>query len=204
MGIDGDETSLVSRMDWYTDRVNQSMCVGNGLRQCGSNSSIRGILEFLNAFDDDVKIDLTHQAGDAVYPGQCGLSEPLDRESFREGVNVTFDWLCDRVQDGAGVYLNFGFYSLLPPAGGAGPQWDRNGGHSVRMHGCSVVGAQRFVHTIDDGAQDSSAGGMCVANDGLRTQIVPIFENGTTNGRLLLGGSGQQIDFAMALMPNDL
>ena len=213
VGIDGDETSLVSRMDWYMDRSHTDTCNGGGTGRCGGpgeSSTMRGLFEFLRIFESDRRLAVSHQAGSAVYPGDC--MEDEDRESQREGEDVTFDWLCDRVQDGAGIVMVYGFYSPVAVPNGYDEngfiqyaiEWDRTGGHVVRVIGCGEVGGQQFIRTLDDGQQDRMIddevdGPMCEERLGLRTQLWFVHENQTTDGRLELGDASRQIDFAMAL-----
>ncbi|MCA9544713.1 MAG: hypothetical protein KC613_10000 [Myxococcales bacterium] len=210
VAFDGDETSLVSRVEWYMDRPQTDTCNGSGTMRCNTfgdsnpSSSMRGIFEYLAAFDQDQRVSLRHQGGSETYP--CGLPEPLDRESHREGANVTFEWLCDRVQDGSAVVLTVGFYDWVGyGVGGDSEPWDRTGGHVVRVYGCGEVNGQRFLRTLDDGQQDrmedtdaDDVADLCVERGGLRTQHwwVPV---PTAQGRLQLGGYDRQIDFAMAM-----
>lgn len=216
VGVDGDENSFVSRMDWYMDRPHTDTCNGGGTGRCGGSSSMRGIFDFLAAFDGDQRVALRHQGGGEVYPADCG-EETLDRESHREGANVTFEWLCDRVQDGAGIVMTLGYYSPIAVPNGYDENgfvqyaidWDRTGGHVVRVYGCGEVGGQRFIRTLDDGQQDrmfdadpeDEVEPVCEERTGLRTQLWFLHENETTDGRLELGDSSRQIDFAIALTP---
>ena len=213
VGVDGDESSLVSRMDWYMDRSHTDTCNGGGTGRCGgpdSSSVMRGIFAFLRIFDGQRRLALSHQAGSDVYPGDCAEDE--DRESQREGEDVTFDWLCDRVQDGAGIVLTYGFYSPIAVPNGYDENgliqyaidWDRTGGHVVRVIGCGEVGGQQFIRTLDDGLQDRMLddeidGPICEERLGLRSQLWFVHENPTTDGRLELGDASRQIDFAMAV-----
>ncbi len=216
VGVDGDESSFVSRMDWYMDRPHTDTCIGGGTNRCGESSTMRGILAFLRAFDGAKRVTLSHQGGSEVYPDDCG-EDPSDRESVREGQSVTFEWLCERVQEGAGIVLTFGYYSPIAVPNGYDEDgfvqyaidWDRTGGHVVRVYGCGEVGGQRFIRTLDDGQQDRMFDAddeddiepVCEERLGLRTQLWFLHENDTTNGRLELGDASRQIDFAMALTP---
>lgn len=208
VGFDGDEGSFVSRMDWYMDRTHQDTCNGSGTGRCGPGSSrIRGATEFLAAFDPDAQIQMRHQGGDEVYPGDC--EQYLDRESHREGPNVTFEWLCDRVQDGAGITLSFGYYAQdgsSPEEGGEENPWERTGGHALRVFGCGAVGDKVFIRTVDDGQQnkmvDTDADDevdFCEERPGLRTQLW--FLGDPIEGRLTLGSPTRQLELAIAYTP---
>jgi hypothetical protein len=76
------------------------------------------------------------------------------------------------------------------------------------VFGCGEIGGKRFIRTLDDGKQDSmidtdgdDEADTCMERDGLRQQLW-FLDQGSIEGRLLMGSSFRQIEFAMALTPD--
>lgn len=215
-GVNG---TFVGELDDRMDRVVTDTCNGQNTLHCNApgdadpSSYIRGIFEYLDAWDGAGQLTVQHQGGDAAYPGDCGGNG--DHESTREGNDVTFEWLCDRVQAGSGIILTVGYYdwdyiNTVDEEGQFGGffVYTRTGGHMLRVYGCGEVAGQRYLRTVDDGQQDrmidtddDDEADLCEERDGLRTQFWTI-GNSPVEGRMTMGSHTRQIENAIAITPD--
>ncbi len=200
-GFLGDGT-LVGTFDTMARRSATNTCVGSGTQRCAQNqngsSSIDALFAYLQAFDANRRITVSHQGGGELLPDDCGGNNNYDRDSLREGPLPRWNWICGHVASGDSVFLNIGFYT----------NGQVTGGHVVRVYGCGQVGEQKFLRVADDGAQDGMVdtdndglGDLCVQQAGLRYRQFNIGDN-DNDGFVELGGPGREIEMAWALTPD--
>lgn len=212
--------NLVGLQDALMHRPVTDTCNGENTMTCNGEGSdnpssyIRGIFTYLDLYDEEGLVTVAHQGGNGALPGACGDGGG-DHTSATGGDQPTFDWICERIGEGASVVLAIGYYKIdnyiqSCDENGCGGYftYERTGGHMARAWGCGQIGEQRFVRLLDDGQQDrmidtddDEETDTCEVRDGLRTQLFYVDEE-SQGGQLLLGGLGRQVEFALAITPN--
>ncbi|HEY8154590.1 MAG TPA: hypothetical protein VII72_10730 [Myxococcota bacterium] len=144
------------------------------------------------------QVAFRHQDGSAVYGenASCDADDVLlplgGITSTREGPNVTWEWIFDQLQHGRGVFIGFGRFDV------AG---NRTGGHGIRVWGARRFDGRNYLYTLDDGDQGFNT-------LGLRTQQWEVADEsqpgiaGIPNGRLELGSTNWEIEFAVSVQAN--
>jgi len=212
----GDGVTMPGQLDMYSGRFVQDTCNGDGVENCadddagGMMNGLYGYLESAAAFDD---VDLRHQGGidGWHFPTACSALPQDGPVSVQEAPQVTFAWLCDRIQEGAGVILN---YHHQKAAESDGPLYPGQtevdvSGHSVRVYGCGYAGGQRYLLTLDDDQQDrmlapdddEDGEPVCTERAGLSWEYWPV-DDIDYDGRLNVElDQMREIETATAILP---
>jgi uncharacterized protein (TIGR03437 family) len=143
-GLKGDNT-LVGQLDTATNRNVTSRTQGSGLYE---QPELTGKFTYLKQNGLDKKLVQKYQG--ALYDSS-GLN-PISTDFTAQGVTttnqgnvVTFDWLCNEIQQGEDVEINY--------------EWNngqKSGGHALRVFGCGKVHGAPYIWTLDDGVQTTA------------------------------------------------
>jgi hypothetical protein len=187
------ESSRVAQIDARARRSGVlDFDTGGGTDRC---PNIRALFSYMATQGVPGQIVFRHQGGDAIY----GAGNTCDNGDFflplggitstRQGINPTWDWIFDQLQQGRGIYMSFGRYDL---------NGMRTGGHALRIWGARRFNGRDYIYTLDDSNQGSN-------NVGLQNTQWEVADNHTPgvpnvpNGRLELGGTSSEIEFAMSM-----
>ncbi len=181
MGLKGDN-SLVGQLDSYANRSVSSRRSGSGT---WFTPMIDGKFKYLS--DNNLSGDLIHK-----YQGRGWGSPPnqaLPAGDYTsngstikdEGAVVTFDWICQQIQEGEDVELVFSYDDASGNA---------TGGHAVRVFECGNVLGKPYIKYLHDSNQSNDSAGL---------ETVQVFlEDLDGDGILNLGSASREIRFAMA------
>lgn len=169
-GLKGDNT-LVGQLDTATNRTATSRTQGSGLYE---QPELTGKFTYLKQNGLDQKLVQKYQG--QLYDSS-GLN-PISTDFTAQGVTttnqgsvVTFDWLCNEIQQGEDVEINY--------------EWNNGqmvGGHAMRVFGCGMIHGAPYILTLDDGLQTGND-----PNDNLGLQTRRFFASD-------FGGSGFYLD----------
>lgn len=193
---DSGSHSLAEELDERMLRPVVGQCSGSGTGYCpdfnGDSSLYAGVANYLAAFNDPDDVLLRVQGSqDPWCLGGMAVDAALD------GQEVTFDWLCDRIRDGAGVTLTYNRYDDTDGLGNE----VYTGAHAIRVFACGVSGGRPFIRVLNDTKQDRNDDlDVCQERDGLESQLVFV-EDLDNDGRLNYGNNQRrEIVQAMAIM----
>lgn len=187
--------SLAEELDERMLRPVVGQCQGSGTGYCpdwnGDSSLYAGVANYLADFNDPDDLLLRVQGSQNSF---CFGGMAVD--AVQDAQEVTFDWLCDRIQDGAGVTLTYNRYDQDDEQGNE----VYTGAHAIRVFGCGVSGGRTFIRVLNDTRQDRNVDDVCTERDGLESQLVFV-EDLDNDGRLNYGdNTRREIVQAMAIM----
>lgn len=199
----GGGIGLAGSLDTWINRSEQGTCVGSGVGYCaddGADSALfTGAMDYIAFWNANrlnrIRVRYQGQGGD-----DCAHDTAVT--AIDNGAEVTFDWLCDRIAAGDGVFLTYLRYKVDVEAAD-GPIYPGmyevpTGGHAIRVHGCGEMGGRPFIKVLNDTRQDRMDDDICVERAGLESQLVYV-EDIDYDGRLNYGDNPMwEIDFAMA------
>jgi hypothetical protein len=187
------ESSRVAQIDARARRIGVlDFDTGGGTDRC---NNIRALFSYMATQGVPGQIAFRHQGGSAIYGAgnTCDNGDlllPLGGiTSTRQGVNPTWEFIFDQLQQGRGIYMSLGRYDV---------NGVRTSGHAVRIWGARRFNGRDYIYTVDDGDQGSN-------NDGLQNTQWEVADNHTPgvpnvpNGRLELGGTSSEIEFVMSM-----
>jgi hypothetical protein len=140
-GLRGDST-LVGQLDSLMGRNATDRTEGGDVTAEGFLS---GKMAYLNDNDLGRKIILRHQGTGQPTGFPTGDTYEANRmRSANDGDNVTFEWICQQIQNGEDVELGYGHYDT---------DGVRHGGHAVRVTGCADIGGVKYLWLLHDARQ---------------------------------------------------
>ncbi len=190
----GGSWSIAEELDERMLRPTTGTCSGNGTGYCpdfnGDSSLYAGLAQYLALWNDEDRLEI-HVQG-SQDPWCFGA---VDVDIWQDGPEVTFDWLCDRIQEGAGITLTYDRFNSTDMWGNE----VKTGAHAIRVHACGVMGGRPFIKVLNDTQQDGNVDGMCTLRDGLESQLVYV-EDIDNDGQLNYGDNQRwEIVQAMAI-----
>ncbi|MEZ4475456.1 MAG: hypothetical protein R3F60_32610 [bacterium] len=201
-GLLGD-TSLVGIMDSFNRRQVTDTCIGNGTDYCVDSpiqtGLFEGALRFLSMSNDVNRLHVRYQ-GD--FGDSC--AQETDVHVVDDGSEVTFDWICDRIQAGDGVVLTYHRFKVDVEAAQGQPIYPGmfeviTGAHAIRVHGCGMMAGRPFLRVLNDTQQDGMIDDVCEERPGLASQLVYV-EDVDGDGVLNYGDSAlKELAFAFAV-----
>jgi hypothetical protein len=205
-GWKGDGT-LPGIIDALGARPISGPCDKAGLIRCRTSKKggfIDALYGYLREYAGQSSVALRHVGLDHLeYPTQCKSVPSGGPVSVREDPRVTFDWVCDRIENGDGVLLSTFTYEAVDMDGHFWPGENlvQKSAHMVRVYGCGETAGQRFFRVLDDGQQDTMLGepATCTAREGLRWSHW-WFPDNTYDLKLWVNGNElRKVEFAMAI-----
>jgi uncharacterized protein (TIGR03437 family) len=185
-GVRGDQ-SLVGMLDAAANRSAPSRLVGAG---AWFVPMIEGELAYLEAAGLGGQLGLRHQGagfGGAGKQLPDGDFHAAGLTSAAEGGAVTWDWMCERIQEGCAVAVA---YSRTVAAGAIA------GGDAVRAYACGRTLGRPWIKIAHDATQ---------GNDGAGLETSQMYvEDFDGDGTLNYGSSSQQVRLAQAECPTDV
>ncbi len=186
LGMDG---SLVGRLETEMGRTITSRSDGRGV---GFAPFMRGKFRYLT--EEGIAADFLnrHQGygygSSALPPGDFTEGDVTSQDESAGG-KVTFEWLCQQIEDGEDVELAYRWTS-----------GSSSGGHAVRVYQCGETAGKKWVRIAHDRIQNGN-------NDpddsrGLETPLVYISDL-DGDGLLNFGSAGREIVFAISESPVD-
>lgn len=191
---DGGTFSIAEELDERMRRPATDICTGNGTGYCpdfiGDSSLYAGVASYLSLWNDDDRLNIRVQGSQSAG---CFGGLPID--TVQDAPEVTFDWLCDRVEEGAGITLTYNRYNQTDGLGNE----VYTGAHAIRVHACGVMGGRPFIRVLNDTMQDGQVDGLCAERAGLESQQVFV-EDIDGDGQLNYGDNQRwEIVQAMAI-----
>ena len=169
-GLKGDNT-LVGQLDTATNRTATSRTQGSGVYE---QPELTGKFTYLKQNGLDQKLVQKYQGQLYDSSGQNPISTDFTAQGVtttNQGSVVTFDWLCNEIQQGEDVEINY--------------VWNNGqqiGGHALRVFGCGMIHGAPYIMTLDDGLQTGND-----PNDNLGLQTSRYFASD-------FGGTGFYLD----------
>ncbi len=186
-------TSRVAQVDARFRRIGvQGFESGEGADRC---QQIRGVFSYVASNGGVANAVFRHQGGSAFYgagDNNCDNDITLSLggiTSQRQGVNPTWQWMFDQLQVGRAVIFSFGRYDI---------NGNRTGGHAVRVWEARRFNGRDYLYTLDDADQGLNSNGLRTEQWEVADKNQPGFA-GQPNGRLELGGTNWEIEFAMSI-----
>jgi len=186
-------SSRMAQIDARTRRVGVlDFETGEGSNSC---QYLPAVFSYFTTQGTPEQVAFRHQGGSAVIGenATCDFDDVLlplgGITSTRDGMNPTWEWMFDQLQQGRGVFIGFGRYDVVG---------NRTGGHGVRVWGARRFDGRNYLYTLDDGDQGFNT-------LGLRTQQWEVADEsqpgiaGVPNGRLEMGSTNWEIEFAVSV-----
>lgn len=140
-GLKGDNT-LVGQLDTATNRNAPSRTQGSGLYE---QPELTGKFTYLKQNGLDKMLVQKYQGRLLDSSGQNAISTDFTAQGVtatNQGKTVTFDWLCNEIQQGEDVEINYVWNN-----------GQQKGAHALRVFGCGKVRGAPYIYTLDDGRQ---------------------------------------------------
>ncbi|MCB9547544.1 MAG: hypothetical protein H6706_17090 [Myxococcales bacterium] len=201
-GVLGD-TSLAAAIDSLARRDVADTCNGDGIDYCIDSPIQTGLfsaaLAYLSISNDVNRVHVRYQ-GD--FGDSC--SQDHDVKATDDGPEVTFEWICDRIDAGDAVVLTRHKKKVDVEAAKGQPIYPGMfevivNAHAIRVHGCGVMGGRPFLRVLNDPQQDKDIDGACTERDGLTSELVFV-EDLDYDGVLNYGSDpNKELAFAFAV-----
>lgn len=187
-GINGDN-SLVGQLDAASGRYAPSRDVGYGV---WFTPMLEGKFAYLAANGLANAFTHRHQGrGYGIPPNEAlpdGDFQSSGITSVDEGPVVTWEWICEQIENGEDVELVFSYED---------PSGNITGGHAVRVFECGKTLGVPWVGYLHDSIQSNGD-----PTDSLGLEAVQVFTDDVDgDGTLNLGAPEREIRFAMSESP---
>ncbi len=181
IGLKGDN-SLVGQLDTACDRTNATKrTLGQGV--C-FKPMVDGVFKYLKDNKLSTALSHRHQGRGWCKALPSGNYAKHGSASTDDGATPTWDWMCDRVQDGCGVEAVFRYSN-------------NTGGHAVRVTGCGKAAGSEWIRYSHDALQTNDD-----PKDANGLEHVLVYPSDLNNdGFLNFDSQGRELEFVLAQCP---